>query len=176
MAPPEIQLSGEVEIDETFIHPNVFKRSSAQRRYGRTGQRTGEVLFGAVERGGSVYIWHVKTAGERILTPIIRTHIKPGTLIHSDGWRAYQKLPLWGYPHRTTNHSQLEFYREDSYTQNIENVWSHVKRGIKAVYRHVSSRWLQNYANEFAWRYSNRNKPSMFWSLMNQITRASTLS
>lgn len=169
MTAPARQLVGEVEIDETYVHPNTFKRSSAQRRYGRNGARTGQILFGAVERGGCVKIIHVRSAGERILTPVIKEHIRPGTLIHSDGATAYKLLPNWGYPHRTTNHSKFEFYREDSYTQNIENVWSHFKRGIKGVYRHVEPRHLQAYADEYAWRYSNRNKPSMFWSLMSQV-------
>lgn len=169
MSSTDAQLSGEVEIDETFVHANVYKRSSAQRKYGRTGQRAGEVLFGAVERGGSVKIFHVKSAGERILTPLIKQHISQGTIIHSDGYRAYMKLPLWGYGHKTTNHSLLQFYTEDSYTQNIENVWSHLKRGLKGVYRHVEPKYLQAYANEYAWRYSHRNDVSMFWSLMGKI-------
>lgn len=169
MIPPERQLEGEVEIDETYVHANTFKRSSARKRYGRTGQRAGQVLFGLVERGGPVKIFHIKAPGERVLTPLIRQHVKRGTLIHSDGYMAYKKLPLWGYGHRTTNHGIGEYYREDSYTQNIENVWSHFKRGIKGVYRHVSPQYLQAYADEFGWRYSNRNKPSVFWSLMCRI-------
>lgn len=169
MMDADITLQKEVEVDETYVHPNVYKRSSAQRRYGRTGSKTGEILFGAVERGGSVKIWHVRSAGQRVLVPIIRKNIKQGALIHSDGARVYDKLPEWGYPHRTTDHGAFEFYREDSYTQNIENVWSHLKRGIKGVYRHVSAQHLQKYANEYAWRYSNRNKPNMFWSLMCRI-------
>lgn len=169
MASQNKQFRGEVEIDETYVHPNVHKRSSAKRRYGRTGSRTGEILFGMVERGGAVQMWHVRSAGERTLTPIIREHVVRGTLIHTDGARCYDRLPLWGYPHRKTDHGKLEFYREDSYTQNIENVWSHLKRGIKGVYRHVSPKYLQAYADEFAFRYSNRNKPSMFWALLCRV-------
>lgn len=171
MVAPAGQLSGEVEIDETYVHANVYKRSSAQRRYGyiQGGRRTGEILFGAVERGGRVKIFHVRGAGERVLTPITEEHVQTRSLIHSDGYSAYKKLDVWGYEHRTTNHSAMEFYREDSYTQNIENVWSHLKRGIKGVYRHVEPKYLQAYADEYAWRYSNRNKPSMFWSLMIRV-------
>jgi transposase-like protein len=163
------QLSGEVEVDETYVHANVYKRSTAQKRYGRTGQRAGQVLFGAVERGGRVRIWHVKSAGARILQPLIRKNVKEGTLIHTDGYRAYRRLPQMGFGHRWTDHGRGEYYTEDSYTQNIENVWSHFKRGIKGVYRHVDNKYLQAYANEYAWRYSNRKKPSMFWSLMCRV-------
>lgn len=166
-------LSGEVEIDETYVHPNVYKRSSAQRRYGRTGNRTGQILFGIVQRGGAVKIWHVKSAGARVLQPLIREHVAQSTLIHTDGYLAYRRLPKMGYEHRWTDHSKWEFYTEDSYTQNIENVWSHLKRGLKGVYRHVEPKYLQKYADEFAWRYSHRNDVSMFWALALRVSQPS---
>lgn len=169
MEPPAEPLQQEVEVDETYIHANVFKRSSARRRYGRTGQRAGQVLFGMVERGGAAKVYHVKSAGERVLTPLIKANVAKGTLIHSDGYRAYRKLPEWGYPHKTTNHSLLEFYTEDSYTQTIENVWSTMKPRWRGTFKYISPKYLQNYANEFAWRYSHRGDVSMFWSLMGRI-------
>lgn len=169
MDAPDDLLTGEVEIDETYVHPNCFKRSSARRRYGRDARRTGEIVFGAVQRGGPVKVWHVRSSGVRVLKPLIQNHVMTGTVIHSDGWRAYDTLSRHGYEHRTTNHSIGQYVTEDSYTQNIENVWSHFKRGIKGVYRHIGPEYVQAYANEFAWRYSNRNRASMFWALMGRI-------
>lgn len=166
MGGEDATLESEVEIDETFIHPNPFKRSSAQRNFGRDARRTGDILFGAVQRGGSVKIWHVRSTGARVLKPIILQNVKKGTLIHTDGFGAYRTLPKHGYLHRTTNHAAHEYYREDSYTQNIENIWSHLKRGIKGVYRHVSTAYLQLYADEFAWRYNHRHDRVLFWSLL----------
>jgi transposase len=170
MAASEEPLKGEVEVDETYIHANVFKRSSAMLKYGPTGQRMGEVIFAALERGGNVKVFHVPTSGERILTPIIRQHVKPGSLIHSDGHRAYMKLPNWGYHHRSTNHSLKEFYREDSHIQTLEGFFSTWKPRMKGTHKSVSSKYLLLYAQEWAWRYSNRDKPSVFWSLMGRVT------
>lgn len=170
MTAPEGLFSGEVEIDESFVHANVYKRSSARRTYGPTGNRKGQVLFGIVQRGGAVKVWHVKAAGARILQPLIRQHVQNGTLIHTDGYRAYQALPKMGYEHRWTDHSKLEFYTEDSYTQNIENVWSTMKPRWKGTFKHISPKYLQAYANEFAWRYSHRSSVSPFWSLMCHIS------
>ena len=172
MDAPEGLLHGEVEIDETYVHANSFKRSSARKRYGYDARRTGEVILGMVQRGGIVKVWHVKTAGARIIHPLIQQNVKLGTLIHTDGHRAYQSLPKKGYEHRWTDHGNKEFYTVESSTQNIENVWSHFKRGIKGVYRNVGQGYLQLYADEFAWRYSNRNAPSMFWALMAKIRKA----
>lgn len=169
---PDELLAEEVEIDETFVHPNTFKRSSAQRRFGRDARRTGEVVFGMVQRGGAAKVWHVKTAGARVIQPIIQKNVKYGSLIHTDGYMAYRRLPRMGYEHRWTDHGAGEYYTEASYTQNVENLWSHFKRGIKGVYRHVDERYLQNYANEYAWRYSHRHDETIFWSLLKRISFA----
>lgn len=166
MGAPEELLDGEVEIDETFIHPNAFKRSSARRKYGGDVRRKGEVVFGIAQRGGGVKVWHVRSTGVRVLLPIIERNVLYGSTIHTDGFTGYKSLKRTGYEHRTTDHGAGQYYTPDSYTQNIENVWSHFKRGIKGVYRHIGKDYIQNYANEYAWRYSNRKKPSMFWSLM----------
>jgi len=170
MMASEETLEGEVEIDETFVHANVYKRSSAMKRYGLTGNRSGQVLVGITERGGKARIWHVPSAGARIVQPLIRKYVKPGTLIHSDGYMAYRKLPTMGYEHRWTDHSKKEFYTEYSSTQNIENLWSHIKRGIKGVYRNVSVQYLQLYANEFAWRYSHRKERAPFMRLLTTVS------
>lgn len=171
-APEDILLAGEVEIDETYIHANTFKRSSARKRYGFDARRTGETVFGIVQRGGMVKVWHIESASVRRVIPLIKKTVKAGSLIHTDGWIAYRKLPMWGYPHKITDHGHQQWVDANdptNYTQNIENVWSHLKRGIKGVYRHIGQRYVQAYANEYAWRYSNRNRTSMFWALMCRI-------
>lgn len=150
--------------------PNVYKRSSAKKKYGRNGRHSGENLFGIVERGGSVKIWHVKSVGARVLQPLIKQNVKLGAMVHSDGYRAYERLPQFGYGHRSTNHGIGQYYTEESHTQNIENVWSHLKRGLKGVYRRVEPGYLQLYADEYAWRYNYRKHPVLFWYLLSDVT------
>lgn len=178
MGNKDAKLEDEVEVDETFVYPNVNKRSSAKRRYGRNGRGVGQILFGAVQRGGDVKIWHVKSTGVRVLRPLILANVKDGAIVHSDSYGSYKTLPHYGYEHRTTNHERHEYYTPDSYTQNIENVWSHIKRGIKGVYRHVNAGYLQLYANEFAWRYNHRQYNVLFWHLLTDVIspRASSFS
>lgn len=170
MDAPDGLLTDEVEVDETFVHPNSFKRSSARKRYGVDARRKGEVVFGILQRGGGVKVWHVRSVGVRVLMPLIEANVKYGAIVHTDGYAGYQRLSRIGYEHRRTDHGANQYYTPDSSTQNIENVWSHFKRGIKGVYRHVSAKHLQKYANEYAWRYSNRNRVSMFWVLMGRIS------
>lgn len=166
MADKETQLNGQVEVDETYVHANVFKRSSARKKYGLTGARKGQIIFGVVERNGHVRLRHVIVAGKRVIQPHIDAEIAKGTIIYSDEARVYRDLHRRGYRHFTTNHSKHEYVNGNNYTQNIENVWSHLKRGIKGIYRSISAQHLQKYANEYAFRYSHRNHPCMFWALM----------
>ena len=85
----------------------------------------------------------------------------------------YYHLPKFGYYHESVNH-QLEIVRGEVHTQNIENFWSHFKRGITGVYRVVSKKYLQAYVDEYGFRYNHRNEP-MFELLLGQISGVKTL-
>jgi transposase-like protein len=169
MAVQNIQLKDRVEVDETYIHANVFKRSTAQFRYGPTGARTGQIVFGMVEREGAVILKHVAYTGATELQGLIKQNVKPGTTIYTDSYKSYYSLSKRGYKHFTTNHSKLEHVNGDNHTQNIENVWSHLKRTIKGCHRTVSPKYLQLYCNEISFKYSYRKHPYLFWVLMQQV-------
>jgi len=157
-------LSGEVEVDETYIHPDPQKRSTAK-------PRNSQVVFGMVERDGRAKVRNVKSSGVRVLVPEIKENIKAGSTIYSDDHGSYRLLPRHGYPHGVINHSQRQYVAGNVHTQNVENFWSNMKRGIKGVYRHVDAQYLQAYADEYAFRYSNRKHPSMFWALMSRVDK-----
>ena len=163
-------LSGEVEVDGTYMHADPGKNTRVKRQIGKRYDRS-EIIFGMVERGGKVKVKHVMSAGMRVLTPEIKKSVKPGTTIYGDQATVYLKLPSHGYPHETINHRQHQYAAGNVHTQNIENFWSNMKRGIKGVYRHVDAQYLQAYADEYAFRYSNRQHPSMFWALMCRVAR-----
>lgn len=171
---PQGLLTGEIEVDESYYHPNVFKRSSARRKFGNTGSRRGEVIFGMVQRDGAAKAWHVPTNGARVLKPLIQSNVKHGSLVHTDGYTLYNSLPKMGYEHRSTDHGTFEFYREDSSTQKVENLWSTMKPRWKGTFKHISPKYLQSYVDEYIWRYNHRNAISSFWSLMGQVLEESS--
>lgn len=154
-------LSGEVEVDETYIGG----KGSNRKAY-RDIERNKAVLFGMVERGGSAKIKHVASSGSRALLPEIQDNVVPKTQVYSDQWQAYKALPKLGYSHASVNHSIMEYRRGNAHTQNVENLWSQFKRGLYGVYRHCGPRYLQQYANEYAFRYSYRDSGGAMFELV----------
>jgi len=49
-------------------------------------------------------------------------------------------------------HRRGEYVNGEAHTNNIENFWSQLKRGIIGVYRVVSPEHLQFYVDEFVFR------------------------
>ena len=82
-------------------------------------------MFGGYERGtGRTFMVPVEDRSTETLLPIIQESIKPGTIIFSDCWRAYNWLEAEGFKHLTVNHS-LHFKDPDTgtHSNSIESSW-----------------------------------------------------
>ena len=101
------------------------------------------------------------------LEPIITSHIKPGTTIISDCWKAYDQLSTQGFQHLTVNHS-YNFVDPTSgaYTNNIENLWWQVKRQLSQTHTH-QNKWSLH-LNEYMWRHSHA-KEDLFEAFLNDV-------
>lgn len=153
-------LTGSVEVDEAYFHPDTQKRTTAKAH-------NSQVVFGMVERKGRAVVKHVPTSGVRILSKEIAKGIDKSATVYSDTHRSYRHLTKAGYVHLTINHSEQEYVVGERHTQNVENLWSNIKRGITGVYRHVDPKYLQLYVDEYAFRYSNRNmQPKYMFDLI----------
>lgn len=119
---------------------------------------------------------HIPDTSRYSLITQIKENVSPTARIHTDEFASYKTLHKYGYLHDAANHGLSEYVRGDIYTQNIENVWSHFKRGITGVYRIVSKKYLQAYADEYAFRYNNRkSSEQMFEILLSQVSLVSSL-
>jgi len=167
-------LDGIVEVDETFVGGKAKNRKNEWRQSEMANQK--EILMGMVQREGKVYIKHIPNTGKWTLLQQIKENISPKARIMTDEWRGYNQLSQYGWEHGSVTHSASQYVRGDIHTQNIENVWSHLKRGIFGVYRFVSAKYLQAYADEFAFRYNHRgSKINMFEVLLNQVPEVKML-
>lgn len=159
MGDDDTLLTQDVEVDETYIHPNPQRRSTAK-------PHSSQVIFGMVERGGRARVKHVRSSGVRALTPEIQSNISKEATIYTDEHGSYRLLKRRGYKHLTVNHSKQQFVVGRIHTQNVENFWSQFKRGIYGVYRHCEKQYLQHYANEYAFRYSHRKSEIPMFELV----------
>jgi hypothetical protein len=132
------------EVDETYLQASPRKDHRLPR--GKHPERS-QIVVGVAEKGGRVIAKHVADTTNKTLLDQVGTNIVPGTPIHSDGWKAYRKLPKLGYPHAWVDHETGEYLVDGVGTQQIENFWSNFKRGIYGLYRHCGSTHLQSYVN-----------------------------
>lgn len=138
-------LDGTVEIDETFIGGKGKNRMS--KRHGN--EKPKEIVMGMLKREGKAYLKHIPNTGKWTLLQQIKDHIDPHARVITDEYRGYTQLKYHGYKHDFVKHKET-YVIGDIYTQNIENLWSILKRGIYGVYRIVSKKYLQAYIDEYA--------------------------
>lgn len=106
-----------VEIDESKF---------GKRKYNR-GHRVEDVwVFGAVEKTEErrFAAFTVESRDQDTLLDIITEYIHPGSIMHSDGWAAYRRLPELGYRYEVVNHSE-GFGRADGMSTNTIEGKSH---------------------------------------------------
>lgn len=152
------KLSGEVEVDETFIGGkarNMHATKKAAKIQGR-GPEGKEIVFGIVERGGKVVAGHVDTRKKESLQPLIRQNVEAGSAIFSDSLKSYDGLET-EYQHAVIDHA-VEYVKGKVHTNTMENFWSLLKRGLHGTYISVEPFHLFRYLDEQTFRYNNRNE------------------
>ncbi len=108
----------------------------------------------------------ITLTGKQLLA-LIEQHTLKGSIVCTDEFKGYNILQHnLDFIHWVINH-QFEYSNGDIHTNNIENFWSILKRGVYGIYHHVSIKYMQRYINEFVFRYNNRLNSS-FDILINQ--------
>ena len=118
-----------------------------------------EAVLGAVERDGNVKISAVSKSmlSGKNLMDFVRKNIDVlETILVTDEYIGYNKMKDI-VAHETINHS-YEYARGDIHTNTIESFWAILKRGIIGQFHKVSKKYLQNYLDEFEYRYNRRNQ------------------
>lgn len=158
-------LTGHVEIDETYIGG---KTKGKGRRY--VGNKT--MVMGLAQRNGPFIGRIVPKDKKQFLLPVIFEHVAPGTTISTDTLSAYKTLGKFGFNHGSVNHMDNEWVRGIHHTNRIEGFWSHLKKGIRSTHVHVSRKYLQNYVEEFGFRFTHRKEShAMFDRMLSHIAR-----
>jgi transposase-like protein len=138
-------LTGDVEGDEVYIvaghkeQPSkVVKAGRKPRRRRLKGKRGRGTLagdkppvLGLIQRDGEVVIQMLPNVQQETIKPIITSFVAPGSLI-------YTRLPIWGYEHKTVNHSAREYARDEHgdgfhevHVNTIEGFWSLLRSWLR---------------------------------------------
>jgi transposase-like protein len=159
------QLMGIVEVDETYIGGKQGNRHwKARQKYrGGGAAHTGKTtVIGAISRKGNVTCQIIEDTSTATVSSFIRQMVSEKVdLIATDEGAGYQKLHQ-AFQHKTVDHKAGEYVRGEVHTNNIENFWSLLKRGVMGTYHNVSAKYLPLYLAEFQFRFNNRKNPDIF--------------
>jgi hypothetical protein len=153
------QLTGEVEVDETYVGPKSHRKG---KPYSKRTKK--DVVLGMVERGGRLRLLPVADNIRPVLQPAIEKNIAPDvTMIYTDGHPTYPFALRDQFPgrHSTIDHNK-SYAIGHTHTNTIENAFSLFKRGLIGSYHHVSLKHLGKYCDEFSYRFNRRETFDMF--------------
>jgi transposase-like protein len=128
------KLTGEVEVDETYIGGTAHKMNNKQRRNKARGSGSvgKAVIMGLLERKGRVVAMAVPNPKRKTLTALVYQNVEPGSAVFTDALPSYNKLNSH-YAHEAINHAVC-YVKENVHTNGLENFWSLLKRTIRDTY------------------------------------------
>jgi transposase-like protein len=117
-----------VEIDESMMTRRKYNVGKLVRQQWVFG------VYSRTERKGM--LWFVKNRKKKTLLDLIRKHIAPGTVIHSDCFSSYNDIDKLGldYHHLTVNHTtNFRDPNTGACTNRVEGLWAVVKMYLKGI-------------------------------------------
>src|ERR1700722_14153465 len=158
-------LSGEIEIDETYVGGKEADKHKSKRK-GLVGSAGKVAVIGAISRKGMVIAKVIENTDTATLDGFVHQAVGPNvSLVSTDEHSGYRLLGR-DLPHGVVRHGAGQYVVGAIHTNTIEGFWSLLKRGIMGSYHKVSKDYLPLYMNEFSWGFNNRNNPNAFADLI----------
>jgi transposase-like protein len=151
------KLSGNIEVDETFIGGKArnIHVSKRKRRITGTGTKDKTAVMEIMERGGKVRTIVVPNRKKHALQEEVKKHVEAGAALYTDALLSYDGLAS-DYAHQVIDHA-VAYVDGEVHTNTLENFWSLLKRCISGTYVSVEPFHLFRYLDEQAYRYNTRN-------------------
>jgi len=164
-------LTGVVEADETYLTP---KKPRKGRPYVKKDKR--DVVLCMIERGGKLRLVPIADAKIKIIEPMLDKHVSQDATLQTNGHPTYAIIAERKFAaHHVIDHNR-SYAMGDIHTNNIENAFSLLKRGVYGTSHKVSIKHLGRYCNEFSYRFNRRGEQlAMFDSTLKNLVRGEAL-
>ncbi|HEY8645008.1 MAG TPA: IS1595 family transposase [Gaiellaceae bacterium] len=170
MVRPERELlSGEIEVDETFVGgptPGTRGRGTRKQIVAVAVEKpTGHIQWGY----GRCRLRVIPNAQRQTLEDFITDVCEPGSVIYTDGHSAYDRLDALGFTHVISHYSSDDEPAHVSMPA-VHRVASLLKRWLLGTHQgSVATQHLDSYLDEFTFRFNRRRSRSrglLFYRLM----------
>jgi transposase-like protein len=154
------KLKGIVEVDETWVGPK--EKGSGLRGVGNalSKKRPVVALMERSESGSRVRSFPVERVTVENVKPLMQEHVEVGSNIQTDEAIIYHFMHDAFPDHDVVTHKNKEYSRYENgrhiTTNTVEGYFGLFKRGIYGTYHHIGKGYMQQYLNEFDFRYNNR--------------------
>jgi len=181
-----------VEFDEVYVvaghkgNPAAVKKKKRQGRRNRlkgargrgTLEKEKPPIFGMIQRSGEVVIKMLANVKQLTIAPIIQSTVAAGTMVYTDEYGIYNRLSQWGYRHKTVNHSQGEYARDEDgdgfcevHVNTMEGFWSLLRSWLRP-HRGISQEKLPLYLAFFEFIHNLRKRgKALLHSLIELMVR-----
>ena len=147
-----------VEVDEVWIGPKEKGRAGIPGVESK--KRPVVSLMERSHNGSRVKSFPVERVTLKNIKPIMKEHVEVGTTIQTDENVVYHFMREDFPSHDVVTHKSKEYSRYENgrhiTTNTVEGFFSLVRRGVYGTYHHWGRGYLQQYLNEFDFRYNHR--------------------
>ena len=117
-----------------------------------------------LQRTGEVVLQMLANVQQVTIGPLIRRTIAAGTVVYTDEYDIYNRLPEWGYEHHSVCHSHGECARDDDgdgfhevHVNTLEGFWSLLRSWLRP-HRGISQENLPLYLGFFEFVHNVRRR------------------
>lgn len=166
--PDRTQLSGEVEIDETYVQTGTAGKG---RELG--GKKAliicaVEVISGTDKiASGRIRLRQIPSASAEHIHSFVLDHVTRGSTVRTDGWRGYAGLSRYEYRHIVEPIYQPE--EASKKFPRVHRTFANLKAWLIGTHRFVSLKHIQNYLNEYTFRFNRRKNPKLAFNTLLRI-------
>jgi transposase-like protein len=127
-----------------------------------------------IQRNGLVIIRMLDNVQKITIEPIIRQHVKEGSIAYTDEYNIYNWLSE-SYIHKTVNHSQGEYARDEDgdgkceiHVNTMESFWSLLRPWLRP-HRGISQERLPYYLGFFEYLHNIRKRGQVALTALIQL-------